>query len=337
MKMTNRKQMAWMAIALAFLLVIVPAGLASSVCTLMGFVTYPDGSAAKSGTGIRITDIDLGTTYDVQTGGKDWPYANFYLQSFTCNYGSDRIDLRYENTNQSVFKDFVYDHYPFVMNLTIPFTPETGDQESGGSSSGGGGGGSSGGSAGGGSFGGGGPVVSTAGDGGSFDFGTVIDQTSVNRLRVDEKFRLYIINDTRNIKMILGNVNKIGKDSMRVSFSTIKDEVVLKVNQPLDLDLDSDGSPDTRALVLSISGDEAYARFDRIYPKIKVPAPPNSTIGKENKSRAQHTESPMAFAEKDKDYALELLGMILIVLLLIIIFIDHRGKSREKGGGKAHD
>ncbi len=314
------------AIVIACLLLFIPISYAS-VCTLMGYVTYPDGTIAKSGTGIRIVDIDLGTPYDVQTGGADWPYANFYLRSFTCNYGTDRIEVSFTQGNQTVRKQFVYDHFPYVANLTIPFAVEKIETEGEGTSSGGGGGGgSSGGSSGGSPAGG-----SSAGDnqnGGAPDFGFVIDQAAENRLQADDRFRLYIINDTRNIKMIIGDVEKIGKDSVRISFSTLKDDVVLRLNEPVTLDLDNDGKPDTRALVVDIRDNAAYSRFDRIFPEMNVPGKLNDSSNGSIESKVQHKDEPSFITEKDKDLALSVLGIILIVLMISIIYIDHR----EKGG-----
>ena len=160
-------------ITIWLLLAMMPGALAS-VCTIAGFVNYDDGSPAPKGTIVTVVNLDLGTVYDVNTGGEEWPDQNFFVHSLTCNHGEDRIEI----TVQDIVERYDYDHYPNWINFTLPAPeepiepkePETEKKPSSG-------GGSNSGSA-------------------SYDFGKIMNQTDTNIVPIGTKHVLIHLKDS---------------------------------------------------------------------------------------------------------------------------------------------
>ncbi len=289
----------------------------ASVCTVMGYISYENGTPAESGTLVRIADISLGTVYETETGGKSWPYPNFYVQSFTCNYGTDRIAVVHGSGDTVTREDFVFDHYPYEVNLSIPAVEKdnVGAAKDSGSSEGSGNAGK-----GSGSGAGGGP--------GSWDFGTVINESKINRIPIGGAIRLYIINDSLNIRMVIGNVTRAGEDSIRIAFNTLDRDVLLRINEPVTLDLDNDGSDDTKAELTRLDDDTASVRFDKI-PIVPDKSRPSESSQSLAQNKTAHEEEPYDYSKNRKNIALGIMGCILLLLLIIIIAEDKKARKRR--------
>ena len=98
------------------LLMISNAG--AAICTVMGYAGLEDGSPAPSGIIITVSDTNKSISYDTYTGGKDWPVKNFYVQTLSCDFYDEII---IENKATGFKKTIIFDHYPYEVNITLPY------------------------------------------------------------------------------------------------------------------------------------------------------------------------------------------------------------------------
>ena len=303
--MTKVKMKKILILGIALVLLIQSAA-AASVCTVLGYVEHEDGTPAPEGTIITIADIDLGLVYNVSTGGNNWPAQNFFVKSFTCNFGTDKIEVVHILDKKVTKKEFIFDRYPYEITLTIPNPqkpPETPVKEPTSSKSSGGGG----------SGGGGGP------SGYYPDLGKILNTTGNNIVEFDSKIRIYIINESLDVKMVTGTVKKIDESTIRIIFDLLDEEITLKLDKPLTLDLNKDGKNDTILTLIKLTKDAAYINFDKQFFEIK-----NETINNTKTNEiAPKEEIPMP---NKTNKSLLIFGIILFVVFIMIIIIDRKTK-----------
>lgn len=90
----------------------------ASICTVIGYVNLEDGSPAPKGIKITVSNTNKSISYDTYTGGKDWPIENFYVQTLSCDF-YDEIVI--ENKATEFKKSIIFDHYPYEINITLPY------------------------------------------------------------------------------------------------------------------------------------------------------------------------------------------------------------------------